>query len=99
MAIGPGCSVIEPFPCSGCGLCCRNVDKAEETRGFDRGDGTCRHFIDLTRTCGIYDDRPDICRVDRQFAQRYASSMSWYDFVALNVRACEMLQALPDSQD
>lgn len=82
-----------PFPCSGCGLCCRNVDKAEETRQFDRGDGTCRHYVDATRHCGIYDDRPDICRVDRQFETTYAATLTWDEFVLLNLRACEFLQA------
>lgn len=34
-----------------------------EPVSLDRGDGVCKHLLDDKQTCGIYEDRPDICRV------------------------------------
>lgn len=83
----------EVFPCSACGLCCQHVNAAEQTQFLDRGDGTCRHYVVATRKCGIYEDRPDICRVDLQFSRHYAATMSWDAFVDVNLQACRFLQA------
>ncbi|GEM_PF-252449 len=83
------------FPCHQCGLCCQNVHLSRETQFLDRGDGTCRHYASDTRTCAIYADRPDICRVDRMYATRYVRLYSWSEFVALNLQACAALAALP----
>ena len=81
------------FPCTQCGLCCQHVHLAEETRFLDRGDGTCRHYDAITRNCSIYAERPEICRVDRQYLLRYAEQYTWNEFVELNLQACELLQA------
>jgi hypothetical protein len=70
------------------------VDRSPQTQYLDRGDGTCRHFDADRNACGIYQDRPDICRVDRQYAQNYARQMSWNEFVVLNHGVCMALQAL-----
>lgn len=83
---------MQPFPCTQCGLCCQNVHLAGETRFLDRGDGTCQYYSETSRKCGIYDNRPDICRVDRQYALHYADLYSWDEFVALNIRVCNQLQ-------
>lgn len=82
-----------PFPCTQCGLCCQNVNLAAETQFLDRGDGTCWHYDASSKGCGIYADRPDICRVDRQYRLHYAGQHSWDDFVALNLAVCDTLQA------
>jgi len=80
------------FPCSQCGECCRRVHLLTETAGLDRGDGTCMHFDEGLRQCRIYADRPDICRVDRQYQLNYRTVMSWEAFVELNQEACNALQ-------
>eukprot|EP00968_Pinguiococcus_pyrenoidosus_P001530 scaffold69_cov248-Pinguiococcus_pyrenoidosus.AAC.24 len=36
-----------------------------------RPDGWCKHFDFSTRSCSIYDDRPQFCRVDKD---RYVQS-------------------------
>lgn len=82
-----------PFPCTQCGLCCQNVHLAAETRFLDRGDGTCRHYDASSKGCGIYGERPSICRVDLQYQLHYARQYSWDDFVALNLAVCDTLQA------
>ncbi|MFF7710734.1 YkgJ family cysteine cluster protein [Pseudomonas sp. NPDC007930] len=82
------------FPCTQCGLCCRNVHLAEPTRHLDRGDGVCRHYGDADKRCAVYDSRPDICRVDRQYELHYAQHYTWERFVAVNIDACHTLQSL-----
>lgn len=92
MAVDPGKDAMKEFPCTQCGLCCQHVDKAIETRALDRGDGTCKHYNSASKHCAIYEQRPDICRIDRQYEINYAEKMSWEYFVVLNIQACEALQ-------
>ncbi|MEB0007246.1 YkgJ family cysteine cluster protein [Pseudomonas sp. RTB3] len=84
---------LSVFPCTQCGLCCRHVYVAAETQFLDRGDGTCRHFDATNKGCTIYAERPDICRVDRQYAVRYAQQYTWDEYVTLNQHVCAILQA------
>lgn len=81
----------EPFPCTGCGACCKSVLLSELTAALDRGDGTCRYFDNVLSTCTIYDDRPDICNIQRTYEQYYKPNIGWSKFVALNLIACEDL--------
>ena len=85
------------FPCTQCGLCCRNVHLAEQTQYLDRGDGACRHYSDADKHCLIYETRPDICRVDRQYLLRFHIQCTWEEFVALNTRACKQLAELHEA--
>ncbi|WP_367393556.1 YkgJ family cysteine cluster protein [Pseudomonas sp. X4] len=85
-------SALSRFPCNQCGLCCQRVDKSDETRFLDRGDGVCSHYDSLRKGCGIYEQRPDICRVDRQYVERFAEHYGWDEFVAMNVAVCIELQ-------
>ncbi|WP_090732145.1 YkgJ family cysteine cluster protein [Azotobacter beijerinckii] len=88
MADGP-----RNFPCNQCGECCRRVHLLAETASLDRGDGICRHFDDDLKRCRIYQQRPDICWVDRQYELHYRSIMTWEAFVELNQSACKALQS------
>lgn len=83
---------MKPFPCTQCGLCCQQVHQAQETRFLDRGDGICRHYDKNLRQCTIYDERPEICRVDRQYILHYSRNMSWNDFIEVNINICYKLQ-------
>jgi len=65
---------------------------ASETACLDRGDGVCRHFNERLAHCPIYPQRPDICRVDRQYALHYRQVMTWQAFVELNQAGCHTLQ-------
>ncbi|WP_083242118.1 YkgJ family cysteine cluster protein [Pseudomonas mosselii] len=82
---------LPAFPCNKCGLCCRNVHLAEETRFLDRGDGTCRHHDTASRQCTIYANRPEICQVDRQYQRHYANTYTWSEFVEVNLQVCKAL--------
>lgn len=81
------------FPCNRCGLCCQQVHLAAETRFLDRGDGVCGHYDQLGKACSIYEQRPDICRVDLQFERTYSQQYSWDEFIEANLTVCELLQA------
>src|SRR5690606_1078345 len=89
---GPMTEGPSNFPCSQCGECCRRVHLLAETSSLDRGDGTCRHFDDDLKHCRIYQRRPDICRVDRQYELHYRSVTTWESFVEMNQAACKALQ-------
>ncbi|QUN06911.1 YkgJ family cysteine cluster protein [Shewanella yunxiaonensis] len=83
---------MSEFPCFKCGRCCQLVSTAQETKVLDRGDGACRHYDDETKLCLIYENRPDICRVDKQFSLNYAKEYDWETFVDINIKACEYIQ-------
>mgnify|MGYP003646718261 CR=1 FL=1 len=51
----------DKFLCSGCGACCVTAGKMGVMP--DRGDGGCIN-LNKKNECLIYEDRPDICRVD-----------------------------------
>ncbi len=82
----------KPFPCVRCGLCCRNVGLVKETQYLDRGDGVCKNYDEQSKGCIIYDDRPDICRVDLQYRLNYSKDFTWDQFVDMNLAACTLLQ-------
>jgi uncharacterized protein len=66
---------------------------APETRFLDRGDGVCRHYDAQSNGCSIYEQRPDICHVERQYALNYSRRYSWDEFVAANIEVCSTLQS------
>lgn len=74
------------FDCRKCGACCRLVGSNELTRGLDRGDGACR-YLQPDNLCSIYDERPDICRVDRT----QPSVMTTHEWHRRNHAACDQL--------
>lgn len=79
------------YPCTQCGLCCRLVSHSARTAQLDRGDGVCIHFVESTDLCGIYDQRPAVCRVDEAYVD-YAETMSLVEFYAANAEICNALQ-------
>ncbi len=61
------------FPCTSCGLCCKNITGIIELIGFDAGNGVCK-FLDLeTNLCKIYESRPLICRIDEAHKKLYST--------------------------
>lgn len=51
------------FPCTKCGACCRRVGSSPYSEHLAGRDGRCRH-LNADNTCSIYEQRPDVCRVD-----------------------------------
>lgn len=70
------------FKCHGCGLCCYKVDfikdkiymysedvrkMVEEFPYKTRDDGSCEKLDLKTMQCTVYDNRPDMCSVDKSW--------------------------------
>ena len=80
------------FDCDCCGLCCQNIRNSEIYAHLDRGDGVCRYYDDDTRLCSIYENRPDLCRVDLCYEKYFKGSMTLEQYYAMNHEACNMLK-------
>jgi Fe-S-cluster containining protein len=80
------------FPCSGCGLCCKNITNIQELKKFDLGNGVCKYFDHNRNECIIYDNRPDICRVDKMFDLVYHKNFTRERFYIENAKVCNILQ-------
>ena len=80
------------FPCTGCGLCCQNITNIEELKGYDLGNGICKYFDHISNQCKIYDNRPDICRVDKMFDLVYSKKFTQKEFYIGNAKVCNYLQ-------
>lgn len=78
------------FFCDKCGLCCRHIDKVPQLAHFDLGNGVCKYLRD--NLCSIYDDRPEICRVDYMYEKFFKNYMTLEDFYKLNEQGCEELK-------
>lgn len=78
------------FPCQKCGTCCRNIDKVEQLKDYDRGDGVCKWLID--NLCSIYSSRPDICRIDYMYEKKYYKLYSKEEFYNLNLQGCKEIR-------
>lgn len=99
--------MTDKFPCSGCGACCHRIDKAvkfvnehiDETIEFPHGwdnNGKCGMLGDDNK-CKIYEDRPDICNVDKMYKYFNLSKEEYYNS---NSKACNGMikeDGLPDS--
>jgi Fe-S-cluster containining protein len=55
------------FPCTACGACCRRLNLVPapmlRAAGLNHVAGRCEHLT-ADNLCGIYETRPDLCRVD-----------------------------------
>jgi Fe-S-cluster containining protein len=83
---------VQTFPCERCGACCRNLRLNTMYKTLDRGDGVCRHFLDTDNSCAIYNDRPQICRVDSFYLDYYKDLMSIEEYYRLNKLSCIKLR-------
>ncbi len=81
----------DEFPCFKCGMCCKNVHLSKHTIYLDGGKGICRYFDEENHGCKIYNQRPDICRVDLQYKLNYSELYTWDEFVAENLKVCNSL--------
>ena len=80
------------FPCTACGLCCQHIGQIEELKEFDLGNGICKYFDISTNGCKIYNDRPEICQVEKMFELKYNKYFTKEEFYMLNAKACNDLQ-------
>lgn len=80
------------FPCTTCGLCCQNISLVKKLKDFDLGNGTCKYYDVINFKCTIYEERPDICNVEKMFALKYHKFFSRNEFYILNANICNELQ-------
>ncbi len=79
------------FPCTKCGLCCRNVNRSPVYKDLDKGDGVCRNLTS-ENNCNVYNDRPLMCRIDDAYKLIFWKEMSLPKYYELNLNACYDLQ-------
>jgi len=87
------------FPCSGCGACCRRINKAVENLGDIDSDselyfpykwdetGRCEMLTDDNR-CQVYETRPLICNIDKLSS---VIDIPKDQFYVMNIAACNMM--------
>ncbi len=83
------------FPCTKCGACCKLApDSVLEYYSLPKAEGGgCGHLKE-DNTCAIYETRPDVCNVKTRWEKMYKlSNVKWEEYIQINVKACEILQA------
>ncbi len=78
------------FKCDCCGACCRNLYLSEIYKELDRGDGVCKYLVG--NLCSIYENRPDICNVDKAYNLYFSKIMTKEEYYSQNYNACKILK-------
>jgi len=70
------------FPCSACGACCRRIGWMPEEELEKHGlvadaTGACINLLP-DNSCEIYEERPDICRVDVAVKESGEDEIEYY---------------------
>ncbi len=79
------------FPCSKCGACCRRAGLIPDFPEPVHKDNSCTHLLD-DNSCAIYEDRPDICSVDK--VRKYFPFLTEKEYVNATIQVCnEMIDA------
>ncbi len=79
------------FPCTKCGLCCQNITHIKQLSAYHAGDGVC-FFYDANTGCTIYENRPDVCKVDEGYIKFFSSQFTQEDYYQKNAQICNQLQ-------
>lgn len=80
------------FKCYKCGCCCASdLSKIPELRGIADRRGRCRYFDTETRLCQIYENRPEMCDVERSYESGY-SEVPWRDYCFTQMLNCVALR-------
>ncbi len=79
------------FDCDGCGECCRHINYIPQLSDFDNGSGVCIHLVG--NLCDIYENRPEICRVDVMYEKYYSAQYTREEFYSINQSVCKILKS------
>lgn len=79
------------FPCTRCGLCCKNIGGIRELTQYDSGAGICKHF-QPELGCLIYESRPLVCRIEEGYDLYARDSVTKVEYIKLNAEVCNRLQ-------
>lgn len=80
------------FKCDKCGICCESISALELYKELDEGTGTCKYFDKHSRLCTIYNNRPDICNVDKAYELYFKKEYTREEYYTLNYEMCEKLK-------
>ena len=80
------------FKCTRCGLCCKNLKTNKLYSDLDRGDGICRYLDESSNLCGIYNDRPLKCNVDKYYHECLEGRMPIDEYYKINYKVCNNLK-------
>ncbi|RLA79444.1 MAG: YkgJ family cysteine cluster protein [Epsilonproteobacteria bacterium] len=80
------------FPCTSCGLCCKNISQIKELKEFDLENGICKYLDLIDNSCKIYESRPDICRIEKMFDIKYNKYFTKNKYYIENAKVCNELQ-------
>lgn len=75
------------FECQKCGQCCKNIGKTGLLKDFENEKGECIHLT-KDNLCSIYDQRPDICNVEKMYKLYF---MSLEEYIEYNKAICKVL--------
>lgn len=50
------------------------------------------YYSKNTNECSIYNNRPEICRVEIMYEKKYKKTLSLHEFYRLNAKICNLLQ-------
>ncbi|MDD6925077.1 MAG: YkgJ family cysteine cluster protein [Campylobacter sp.] len=78
------------FFCSQCGECCKNIRHIPELAGYSDENGCCKYL--KNNRCSVYENRPEVCRVDLMYEKYYSNKYTLQEFYTLNESICEILQ-------
>lgn len=81
------------FECDKCGACCRCAAAISKFPDLDRGDGVCR-YLNNDNTCSIYEERPEICRVDDMYERFFAETYTREEYYNITHECCKLLKQL-----
>lgn len=83
------------FGCTGCGACCKRIgqfkEKFEELNfPYDADEkGWCTMLDPVTNKCKVYDNRPDICSVEKTYHMLFEKSgINKKDYYNANAKIC-----------
>jgi len=80
-----------PFHCYGCGACCYLIHHIPGYEDFKHPDKPhCKH-LNPDKSCAIYETRPDICSVEKQYVLKY-SSVPWDKHCEHTLLICKYLE-------
>ena len=65
------------------------ISKIPQLAAFDRGDGVCIHLRGTL--CDIYEQRPDICNVEKMY-DAFSARMSYREYIEMMEKSCEILK-------
>lgn len=81
------------FICSGCGSCCKRIglvkDKFKQVNfPYQVNEKGWCEMLGEDNKCKVYNNRPDICRMEKTFYNFFSKQMSQAEYYTMNTKLC-----------